>query len=501
MTGIAGHTKHSNLLRPPLNKLPGPMALTSWIDDHMPEMLWAALIRHVFGQERFIACMREIISVASPWFETLEPDPAVKSNPPPAPPQGGQIDDFVDNKVLDQTGLVGLSDERFRVVLDVVRRHPLGPAALRPLLLIKSLPGIDRWTSELSMEPTEADWTTLAGAIAETLDHQSQASTDVRWLKVMFRIACGGLKFPRDMANQLREYIEYPDRGEQRSVRPRIRAIELMTRRRPPSVWVKDFWQECSETECIDPSERHDYTTSASTIDRASLYAARLNIVARFYEVRGSLRVDARLDGAFGLALYALSLADEVATNHSQSLVLGRLALRSLSEVVTTFGYLMSEDRPELWSAYRVYGAGQAKLAFLKAQESDGDLPNFIDEDALHAIANEDVWQEFVDINLGDWEKSDNRQRAEKGGLKNVYDKYYGWTSAFVHGNWGAVRDTNFVTCHNPLHRLHRIPRIIHRALHSADRDIVELTNTAIDRLDAAFAGVEVLPHVRLLND
>lgn len=136
-----------------------------------------------------------------------------------------------------------------------------------------------------------------------------------------------------------------------------------------------------------------------------------------------------------------------------------------------------------------MYGAGQAKLAFLKAQELEGDLPPFMDEDALYAIANEDIWQEFLDIDVGHWANSNLRKLAIDCGAKALYDKYYDWTSAFSHGHWGAVRDTNFVTCHNPLHRLHRIPRFSHRSLNSVEVDAIELTNEMLDLLDRLFPG------------
>jgi len=474
-------------LQPPLNTLPGGLQrFSSWIDDHMPEMLWAVLVAGVFDRDDLLGCLRVVISAASPWFA---------NTPSPAPTRDLDDDSFNDTKVLDHTALAELDDEKFQTVVDIIRKHPLGPAALRPLLLINSLPGLDRWKVVLGMEPTAHDWQTLGLAVANVLDHQSQTSTDIRWFKVMFRIRAGGMFFTQGMEETARETFEYPNRGDQRKVRASIRATEMMMRRRPPSAWTKKFWNEAAAAQkCIDPSEAHEYLSHESQIDRSSIYIARVAVIRRFFLNRGAERIDSRLDAAFGLVLYALALADEVATSHSQSGILGRLALRSLFETAVTHAYLLHTDTTDSWMAYRTYGNAQAKLAFLKAQEIEGDLPSFLDEDALHAIANEDVWQEYLDIGLGDWEKRDNRKRAEVTGLKDSYNKYYGWASAFVHGNWGAVRDTNFVTCHNPLHRLHRIPRLLHRTLASADTDIVELVNGVIARLDCAYKGDEILP-------
>jgi hypothetical protein len=89
--------------------------------------------------------------------------------------------------------------------------------------------------------------------------------------------------------------------------------------------------------------------------------------------------------------------------------------------------------------SYRVYGAGQAKLAFLKAQEIEGDLPPFMDEAALHEIANEHIWQEFLDIDVGHWANSNLRKLAMECGAKDLYDKYYDWASTYAHSHWGEL--------------------------------------------------------------
>ena len=50
-------------------------------------------------------------------------------------------------------------------------------------------------------------------------------------------------------------------------------------------------------------------------------------------------------------------------------------------------------------------------------------------------------------------------------------------------------RDTDFVTCHNPLHRLHRIPRAFQRRQASVERDAADLVNGLIDLVDTLYPG------------
>jgi hypothetical protein len=306
----------------------------------------------------------------------------------------------------------------------------------------------------------------------------------------MLAIISGKLLFPESMADHLEDLRLFPDRGDMRSVRPFIRAGEMTLRRNPSVPWISQFWAELqSKTGCFDPSSKEEYSVTRSTINPGSLYGVRKNVIERFAVNITAKRADARLDSSFGLVLYALSIVEELGSHSIQSGIVGRLAMRSLVEANITLRYLAKQDAEHLWSSYRVYGAGQAKLAFLKAHESEDDLPTFIDEKALYEIANEDVWQEFLDIDIGHWANSNLRKLALESGSKDLYDKYYDWTSTYAHSHWGAVRDTNFVTCHNPLHRLHRIPRSIHRTLNSVESDAVDVVNEMIGVLDRLYPG------------
>ncbi|MDO8370209.1 MAG: DUF5677 domain-containing protein [Candidatus Nitrotoga sp.] len=455
----------------------------------MPEMLWAVLLSGVMERRDYLDCYRRIAILCREWFvrderESETPDPEVGLN-------------FT--VIIDHTKLAEISNEQFQQFVAIPLKHPLGYAALRPLLLIESLPGRERWIRALAVSPSDEDWQILSIAVAGTFDHQSERSTDIRWFKLILPIISGRMFFPESMAEQLEELRLFPDKGDMRRVRPFIRSGEMTLRRNPTLPWVAAFWAELLEkTRCIDPAEDDEYTFVETELDPDSLHLARDHVIQRFRENLTAKRADARLDSAFGLVLYALSVIEEIGLHRVHMRILGRIALRSLVETNITFRYLAHKDDPELWKSYRVYGAGQAKLAFLKAQELEGDLPQFIDEGALHQIANEDIWQEFLGIDVGHWSNSNLRKLATEADAKNIYDKYYDWASAFVHGHWAAVRDTNFVTCHNPLHRLHRIPRHLHRILNSVEQDAVGLVNEMLSLLDVLYPGVKPLEKISL---
>jgi Family of unknown function (DUF5677) len=486
---INQHKRVGNKLVPPLAEIP-QMTTSSWSDHHMPEMLWAVLLTGVLERRHYLNLLRKVAVRCRSWFVSEEVESVEKQVPDPETGLDFSI-------IVDQTKLAEVEDREFHDFISIPLAHPLGYAALRPILLIEDLPGITKWKREIGVDPTRDDWNTLGRAIAKVLDHQSEASTDIRWFKVIIAIISGRMRFPAYFAERLEEFRLYPDKGDMRSVRPSIRSMEMTLRRSHPAEWIGKFWaQALRDTRCIDPSDGEGYAFIDTGIDPDTLYAARDCVIERFRRNIRAERVDARLDSAFGLMLYALSILEEIGMHRIHTRIVGAVALRSLAEVCITFRYLAHTDSSAMWQSYRVYGAGQAKLSFLKTQQAQGDLPNFLDEATLHSIANEDTWQEFLDIDVGHWASSNLRTLAIDCGAKDIYDKYYDWSSGFIHGNWAAVRDTNFVSCHNPLHRLHRIPRVAHRSLNSVEPDAIGLTNDMIAVLEKLFPGDKKIPRV-----
>ena len=484
-TPIAKHKHVGTTLVPPLATLTSHYS--SWRDDHAPEMLWAVLLASVLPRDAYLACFRTVLE----WCRQNK-DRLTELNPAKGGPSSNTPCE------IDHTALGRLDPGDFDTFFQLLVRHPLSYGALRPLLLVKALPGYAHWQRGIAVEATNADWSTLADGVTNTFDHQSQISTDVRWLKLVEKILIGKMHFADKMAHRVEEYFNYPNKGDLRSVRPSIRASEMILRRDPPSPWIEEYWRQLrEETACVDSSEESEYSeVSVPVLDKDTIFNARAALIERFLAQKSSIRTDAKLDTAFGFCLYCVSLLEEVAAPPISQLILGRLGLRSLVEAVITFSYLVKTDDDKIWMTYRRFGSGQAKLAFLKLEETTGDRPTFVESETLEAIANEDLWQEYVEMELGHWADLNLRDLAVKSGTKDMYDAFYGYTSAFSHTHWCAVRDTNFTTCHNPLHRLHRIPRPLHRLMPSVVMDAAGLTNRAFDLLETTYPSMEKLSRI-----
>ncbi len=460
-TALDRHKKVGKALVPPMAQLPN-LALHSWMNDRMPEYLWAALLLGNFDREPVLDLFRALASDVAAARETQ------------------LIGD------VSLSGLAEIPEFYATSLISKITSVPEYRDLLSLLLLFPALPGRERWTRFVP-EPVWNQKTedSLKRAVAKTLYHQSQEATDCRWLIVLVKIAADMLRMPQELALEI---VHYPNRGDLRAVRPSIRAAEggltslMKEETEGKRVWAKQFWEHALAMSQCYPLARADeietVTASPSVEERAVLRRA---LVEHFYRTNQTTTVDAKHDAAFGFALFALALTSEL-IEQKHSPVTGRLGLRTLFEVYATLEFLRRKNDESTWQAYRVHGMGQAKLASLKLEQNGGG--SFLDEASLNAIANEDLWDEFLSVNLGHWNTSNLREMCSDADLKAEYDTYYGWTSSYAHGQWGATREVTFVSCGNPLHRLHRIPRTTPSCPPSVVSDAVRLTNLTLLSLD-----------------
>lgn len=470
-TTIAGHSHKGTKLTPPMAGLPN-LQLRSWKDDRLPEMLWAALIVNNFEQPVALRLLaRGINFLARKRVE--------KESESDKSPVGIDCD-------VTHTGLSQMDAQLLREFLSQLAPDEECRAVLRPLLLLDSLPAREAWAEVLGMKPESDDWHKLMEAVAATLDHQSQEATDCRFARVMAAIAGGRL---HPLREQLEEFLKYPH-VDLRKARPSIRSCEgamgMMFDGSTNQEWASRFWEQClRDTSCWPLHIESDANTKPqgeTTLVR--IRAVRQRLIDHCNQIRPSTAVDARYDTVFGVGLYSLNILEDLLRIGVGNSVLARFGLRSLVDNLITLSYLAHRSDAQLWQSYRVFGAGQAKLQALKLEADDTEA-SYVNVKTLQQLANEDIWEEFLPIELGHWEKSNTRKMSEDGSVKDFYDRFYGWTSTYLHGHWGAIRDTVFCTCGNPLHRLHRIPRDSPRLL----PDVVPDAAACMDKILEVISG------------
>lgn len=472
---IDSHKKEGTILISPFNQIPNTSYM-SWMNDRLPCMIWAGLLIKGIGREQAIEIFRNIGLHVGNLFHKLE---------------GRHCN-------LPRVGIYGLSalDEDLQdKFFEVLFSKKNAADALKPLILFNDLPLRNKWTKylEIISDDEEDLWTALANAVATLLDHQSQEATDCRWAYMIPIVNSGKFHLQDEM--QFRMFTEYPNYGDQEMVRPFIRSTEIQfgggmmndKYAQEKKIWSEKFWKECkNKTECFAPELAKNSIEFDLIKTVSSVREIWDDLSIHFLETDEFTHVQPKRDASFGFCFYALTVTQEGLAS-SGKLLTAKLALRMLAEIYITFKYLISVRDEKLWNIYRTYGSGQAKLTFLKLDEVLTEQPGYIKKENVEALANEDIYMDFQNIDLGNWAKTDLRTMSQVAGCKDIYDAYYSWPSSYAHGQWCAVRDVVFTTCYNPLHRLHRIPRTAPRYEDGAENDLILLFNKVLDLLDDVY--------------
>jgi hypothetical protein len=458
----------------PFRRLRGGVSTSSWYSDFLPNCLWACILSSLLDRKEYLGLFRETVVRAHDVDEATRP------------------------RVLTHNHLATTSAAVFDQIFKGVLSNSSARQYLRALRLIDCLPDVHHWARSLDAPDETSDWGVLVHAVADNFDHQGERATDVRWMKVIHEIVSGKIAVPKSMADLLEDFRRYPDRGEMIRVRPAIRSMEMTFRLfetgdediaqepHPVPIMGEKFWQEMkSKSDCVLPKGFEPPKRPSDAL-RDEIMVVMQAVQHHFDSTLTTTNADPRHDGAFGLVLFAMSYLMSMAAFYGHDFAYSRIVLRALAESFITLEYLGTKDDPSIWEQYRRYGAGQAKLAFLKNLK-DEELPDFVDLNVLENLANEDMWLELEDIRIGNWAKTDLRSMAQASDVKDVYDRYYDWTSGFAHGHWAAVRETAFVNCLNPLHRFHRIPGPPLAPLPSILPDAAKLVNRMLDRLNALY--------------
>ena len=226
------------------------------------------------------------------------------------------------------------------------------------------------------------------------------------------------------------------------------------------------------------------------TIDIQQIQTIREKLISHSAETITRTDIDPKHESVFGFGLYSIALIEEIIINALQFSITGRMILRCLAEILITFSFLVKKDEEELWMNFREYGINQAILQKTKFESFDTEV-SFVKFDTLEHIANEDKASNLTEIELGHWAGKSLRELSLDSDTKNIYDLFYNWTSSYSHGNWGAIRESVYTNCGNPLHRYHQIPTEYAHALPSILPDSIYLCNQIMSQINLVYPGFD----------
>ena len=431
-SSIAAHHQTGKKLVPPLPHHMGEiLAFSSWMNSRLPDMLWVALILASAERNEAFLEFQRIFDFVS----------------------GHQRKSELEQLTI--SGISGLEAPLRQEVIGVITANPRTAQALATLKLFDSLPSKDDWEETLScFEPSVP---LLMAAVGNTLFHQSPASTDCRWFRIMNIAAAGRFSINRNLVDYIETLTNYPnlEPGAPEGARIRASEIGLTSHMVTESEWPSAFWQEAWEkTPCLELGTPNKVQVQSSTT-RQQVNQLNQSLKQHWAQTHSTTAIDAKHDAVFGMALYALQILAEMMAVGISNGILSRLGIRTILEVRINLKYLIDDNSGKLWQKWRQFGAGQAKLSSLKLDDL-AEPPEYVDLQGLEHIASEDLWEELLTIDVGNWANGDLRKMSQQAQLKGTYDEHYPWTSTYAHGMWGAIRETSYHTCGNPLHRLHR---------------------------------------------
>ena len=450
ITKIEHHNRIGKKLITPINSIE-KIKHDSWANEGIPEYFWVMLLIYS-NRVSALEFLREL----------------------------GKALSFLPDKEsifeLSFNALAKLSTKSWGIFEKMFLENSQMLRAVQPLFFFERFPQKERWKPLKQEISDEETITKLSMIIAEGFDHQSDLSSDTRWFRVYFLTVSNRMLFPDHLQGQKETILNYPANKTPDDVRGFIRASEKSINASGhsdfSSRWRENFWKEgFDKTPCLvdDSNEEFFLTTNELNFSGEDAQIIRNKIIEHYFSNIKTTAPDSKFETIFGLSLYSFNLLIELLSSGIEMFSSGRFVLRSLTEVLILLKYLETIDDPDKWTKFRNYGQGQTKLAYLKLEKSDS-VPEFINLQLLSYISGEDKWQNLVDIDLGNWDQSNLRKMSEIAGIKDLYDKFYDWTSAYLHAHWGALRESVFQKCLNPMHRFHNIPR-----------DQINLRNAAVD--------------------
>lgn len=438
---LSNHTFKKGKFITPINSIPNMQELSderSWTYGRMPEYLWIGLILKRFGREEGLRKTYSIISA----LHKLAPN--------------------LYTARLSQILKLGIDIQKkfYGHIISIGAKEALAPLTIF-LTTSKAPVFAERfYCPEQSIEDRcEA----IIQTMRETMDHQSNESTDVRFVALYFNLLSGKVHLQKEQIDLLTVYPTVKHTDEiMRMARPVVRSLEMMilTFETIDSAYLKAFWRCVSEmTYCSIfaiqfPEEKRSITAYMEELHEVFTYLSGLFATTD--------PLDEKMNVLLGIATYSYKRLKEIYEHQLFNSISGRSCVRILIEDYIMMKYLVKNEssHDNIWRDYQLYGMGLYKLVLARHRESGVSEESHFDENYIEALVNEFKGEEFIDMDTKYFDKQNIRLKADSVGEKDLYGLYYDYDSSFEHGLWGAIRESSLLKCKNPAHKYHCVPDV-----------------------------------------
>ena len=438
---LSAHTLLKGEFVTPLNQLPSLHVMggsESWFYGRVPEYLWIGLIFREFERKEGLKKSLEVVSKLHDLAPTLKT---------PRMSEILKLDSQIQEKFYD-------------FLLTVIPKKALAP--LTVYLTLTRAPVFVRYffCKELKIRDRSKTITELMRSLS---DHQSFESTDIRYIVLFFAFISGLLSFTETELNNLELYATLPHDDERmRSIRPPVRVREMMilATEQTNSQYLREFWDCLSEiTECeaymvAFPKENRDISS----------YMENLHAIFRYLKdlFLSTKRLDDKMIVLLGIATYSYKQLKECSDHNLFNSIFGRGCVRVLIEDLIMMKYLVKKEaeHKNIWKDYQFYGLGMYKLVLTKHRDHPSSKESHFEKIYIEALVNQYKDEEFLNMDTRYFDKQNIRKKADVVDENKLYGLYYDYDSSYVHGFWGAIRESTLLSCNNPAHKFHCIPDI-----------------------------------------
>ena len=472
-TKLSQHIFKKGKFITPLNDIPQMRSLQdneSWTYGRLPEYIWIALIFEKFGRKEGLEKLYHIIKKLCMLSS-----------------------DIIDLKL---SSILKMDDDvQSKFYQEISAQTSYG--TLAPLTLIFTVseyPIFTRnfYSNKLSIEQRKD---ILLSTMKKVMGHQTDESTDIRFIVLWFNVTYGKLCLLDDDASLLSRYPQLDHENEAMCmIRPFIRSCESILVENSNDVYLNNFWRciskmtDCNLIAVKYPDEESNITLYAEYLHEIFVYLNNL--------YKTSYPIDEKMSVILGISTYSYKRFTEVCEHNLYNAISGRGCVRILIENYIMLKYLLKNEatHENIWRDYKIYGTGLYKLVLSRHREAELREKSHIDTTYLEALVNEFWIEDFIDMDTKYFDKHNIRLKAEQVGEKDLYGLYYDYDSSFEHGMWGAIRESSLLKCENPAHQYHCVPDINNDVqLKSVLPDCVMMINKTIELLDSLYDVPEKL--------
>lgn len=445
---LSDHKFEKGKLITPINTIVSEMVKEkSWYYGRIPEYIWLGLIiSHGERLEQLEKC-RQILN----YLNTTD-----KNNKVPLPKMSliFEMDDSEQNEFYTL-----LSE------LNVVK-------ALEPLSLIYSdmseefIKAVKGHNSSIEKRIDD-----LNSMIDKLTDHQSNLSTDIRYLilyKAMLSFNFHTLHESAIDEAMLNYHKTSHDNPIMQMYRPIVRSSEAALAHLGLDEvgvnldFVTEFWKKISLlTECEVFYIKHDKNDEIDLKEYKNNVYKILNYLTKL--LKDTRPLDNKMLVLLGIATYSYKRLIELVDHNLENTISGRTITRSIIENYMMTKYLLKNEKEhdDIWGEFQDYGIGNFKLLHGRYYEEKPQIENsHVHYNIIEILVSEFKMEEFIDIDTSYFGKGNIRKKFQEVDEENLWKFYYDYDSDYEHGLWGAIRESSLLKCSAPGHLYHVIPDI-----------------------------------------